>query len=130
MSTTTGEADDNPRPQKRMRISPHPSSPGSLTPAAKPVALRPLPTHILLLTLPSLLLHPPNHRYHTQSLIISIEAVRKCLELGTLDPDIECRAWTALAELGLIAINGGFHMNPEHSWADGIGFEVRVYSVK
>jgi hypothetical protein len=115
--------DDNPRPFKRARSS------NALTPTPESTQkeLRPLPTPLLALTLPSLLLHPPNHRHHVLSIVLSLEAVRKCLALAeSLEPDIECRAWTTLAELGLIVIDGGFHQRPEHPWADAIDAEVRV----
>jgi hypothetical protein len=65
--------------------------------------LVPLPPPHLLLALPSLLIHPPTHKYHLQSLLLSQRALRRCLALpeSELDRDIECRAWTALAEIGI-----------------------------
>ncbi|RXW13250.1 hypothetical protein EST38_g12605 [Candolleomyces aberdarensis] len=59
-----------------------------------------LPTPVLLLALSNLLLHPPTHRQYSKSLYLSILATWKCLSYQNLDPDVECRAWTALAELG------------------------------
>ena len=83
--------DDNPRPSKRQRTS-------SLSVPA--IELTPLPDSALLLSLPSLLLHPPNHPNHTRSLLLSLFALRKCLSLSTLEPYEECRALTEVAEIG------------------------------
>ncbi|RDB22401.1 hypothetical protein Hypma_010501 [Hypsizygus marmoreus] len=84
--------DANPRPMKRQRSS---------------SSLAPLPSSKLLLSLPSLLIHPPSHRLHLQSVALSQHALRRCLALPDLDHDVECRAWTALAELGLGCLEDG-----------------------
>jgi len=73
--------------------------------------------------LPALLVHPPNHRFHVHSLCLSLLSLRKCLTL-VLNPDVECRAWTAFAEIGMTVIGGGFHTSTEHPWAKGIDIEV------
>ncbi|KAJ8495087.1 hypothetical protein ONZ51_g1909 [Trametes cubensis] len=86
--------------------------------------LRPLPPSVLLVNLPALLAHPPNHKYYVHSLVLSLTALRKCLALPALSPDIECRAWTGLAELGMRVIAGGFSQSEEHVWAKGIELEV------
>ncbi|KAH9854482.1 hypothetical protein C2E23DRAFT_726704 [Lenzites betulinus] len=86
--------------------------------------LRPLPPAVLLVNLPSLLAHPPNHKYYVHSLVLSLSALRKCLAIPALLPDIECRAWTSLAELGMRVIAGGFSQDEEHGWAAGIENEV------
>jgi len=83
--------DGNPRPSKRQRTS-------SLSTSA--IELTPLPRSALLLSLPSLLLHPPNHRNHTRSLWLSLFALRKCLTLPNIEPYEECRALTEVAEIG------------------------------
>ena len=62
---------------------------------------RTLPLVVLLLSLPHLLSHPPTHKYHTRSLFLTLFALRKCLSLPNLDMQVECRAWTELAEVGL-----------------------------
>jgi hypothetical protein len=62
--------------------------------------LNPLPPAILLLSLQSLLTHPPTHRNHPRSLNLTLFALRKCLTLSGLDYMMECRAWTELAEAG------------------------------
>ncbi|KAF9476022.1 hypothetical protein BDN70DRAFT_839938 [Pholiota conissans] len=62
--------------------------------------LKSIPFDILLVSLPNLLAHPPTHRYHTRSLFLTLFALRKCLSLPNLDADVECRAWTELAEVG------------------------------
>ncbi|OSD01133.1 hypothetical protein PYCCODRAFT_1468829 [Trametes coccinea BRFM310] len=86
--------------------------------------LKPLPPAVLLVSLPSILAHPPNHKYYVHSLVLSLKALRKCLSLPALLPDIECRAWTGLAELGMRVIAGGFSQSQEHPWANGIESEV------
>lgn len=63
--------------------------------------LRPLPTDILLLSLPHLLSHPPTHKHHSRSNFLSLFALRKYLLLPHLESNLECRAWTELAETGL-----------------------------
>jgi len=60
-----------------------------------------LPTPTLLLSLSSLLLHPPTHKQYGKSVYLSYLGALRCLSSQNLDPDVECRAWTTLAELGL-----------------------------
>ena len=144
--------DNNPRPHKRQRIhsSPTPMAAAApsddysdlepltpLPPSSDPAlrrqplsrapsegGLRLIPISILLVSLPALLAHPPNHKYYVHSLVLSLRAVRKCLTLPALPPDIECRAWTGLGELGMRVISGGFSQSDEHVWAKGIESEV------
>lgn len=111
--------DNNPRPHKRQRTQLTENRTDAATPA-----LPPLPPPVLLLSLPGLLAHPPTHRFHPQALILSLKSLRKCLTLESLAPDVECRTWTALAEVGMNAIDGGFAHKPEHTWAIGIEKEV------
>ncbi|KAI0321192.1 hypothetical protein OF83DRAFT_1161926 [Amylostereum chailletii] len=108
--------DDNPRPVKRQRTDS--SAPSTSSPLAA------LPPHVLLLSLPGLLVQPPTHPLHARSLHLSLQALRQCLALTALAPDIECRAWTGLAELGMAVIDGGFGERPEHAWATGIEAET------
>ncbi|KIM82134.1 hypothetical protein PILCRDRAFT_469683 [Piloderma croceum F 1598] len=123
--------DPNPRPQKRVRltnpVTPPTSSPLSTpphSPAPNPApTLRPLPPQSLLLSLPSLLLHPPTHKNHPRSLHLSLLALRKCLSFTNLTPEEECRAWTALGEVGMRIIGGGF-CDGEDGWARGVEGEV------
>ncbi len=133
--------DDNPRPQKRVRresfslsppssspLTPPPSSPVPSTSTSQSDSpLRPLPHAVLLLSLPSLLVHPPSHRYYIQSICLSLCSLRKCLSLPALSPEIECRAWTGLAELGMKVISSGFSQSEDHLWARGIEAEVREH---
>ncbi|TEB28133.1 hypothetical protein FA13DRAFT_1690790 [Coprinellus micaceus] len=63
-------------------------------------SLDPLPLPVLLLSLSSVLMHPPTHRHYAKSLYMSFLSTLKCTESTNLDPDMECRAWTGLAELG------------------------------
>lgn len=84
----------------------------------------PLPDSVLLLNLPSILMHPPNHPLHAQSLCMSLLALRRCLEIPGLSPDVECRALTSVAEIGMTVIDGGFNKLQEHVWAHGIETEV------
>lgn len=62
--------------------------------------IRPLPLAVLLLSLQSLLAHPPTHCNHTRSLFLSLFVLQKCVSLSGLDYSTECRAWTELAEVG------------------------------
>jgi hypothetical protein len=55
-----------------------------------------------------------------------MRALRQCLLLPTLSPEIECRAWCSLAEIGMKVISGGFTEDNGHPWANGIEVEVRV----
>ncbi|KAI0640309.1 hypothetical protein C8Q77DRAFT_1085911 [Trametes polyzona] len=86
--------------------------------------LKPLPPAVLLVSLPTLLALPPNHKHYVHSLVLSLTSLRKCLALPALPPDIECRAWMGLAELGMRVIAGGFSQSEEHEWARGIESEV------
>ncbi|OCB90971.1 hypothetical protein A7U60_g1779 [Sanghuangporus baumii] len=68
---------------------------------AKKKTLERMPPSVLLLSLPGLLAVPPNHRQQAACYDLSLTALRKCVALGGLPPDVECRAWTGIAELGL-----------------------------
>ncbi|KAF8415813.1 hypothetical protein L210DRAFT_3494828 [Boletus edulis BED1] len=124
--------DLNPRPQKRQRTDYADSAEGTPLPPSSMVSespqplstFRPLPPPVLLLALPALLALPPSHEHYSLSLFLSLRALRTCLELRTLTPDVECRAWTGLAEVGLRVINSGFTPTEEHAWANGIEAEV------
>lgn len=143
--TTMSNDDDNPRPTKRPRtdpslsqvsssstLTPPPSSPPAATEASgessstQHPALKPLPEPVLLVALPRLLIHPPNHRYYIKSLFLSLCSLRRCLALPALSPEIECQAWTGLAEIGMKVIHGGLSQNEAHTWASGIEVEVCV----
>lgn len=134
------DMDDNPRPQKRLRAD-HPPDlaessephclahvPLSSTPTTSS-PLRPLPPQVLLLALPALLAHPPTHEKYGLSLFLSLNALRQCLQLKTLAPDIECHAWTAFAEVGLRVIESGFSTSGEHDWANKLEEEVSAFVV-
>ena len=58
--------------------------------------------------------------------MLSLTALRKCLTLPALSPEIECRAWTGLAEIGMKVISGGLSQSEDHPWASGIEAEVRL----
>ncbi|KAI6024335.1 hypothetical protein EDC04DRAFT_279369 [Pisolithus marmoratus] len=129
--------DINPRPQKRLRTDPNfvdtagprcllPPSLSSLADPAPPTSpgLKSLPPHVLLLALPALLLHPPTHEKYALSLFLSLKAVRLCLQLPALAPDVECYAWTALAEVGMRVIKSGFCKTGEYEWTIGLEEEV------
>ncbi|EKM61558.1 uncharacterized protein PHACADRAFT_204728 [Phanerochaete carnosa HHB-10118-sp] len=126
--------DINPRPQKRARLDSSPEMPSSLlsslslepTSPSKPQEphLKPLPQAILLVSLPALLAHPPTHKFYIPSICLSLSALRKCVTIPALSPEIECRAWTGLAEIGMRVIAGGLHENEEFPWAQGIESEV------
>ena len=126
--------DENPRPSKRQRrqktetVSPEVRSTQNLPDEnVKGGPLRPLPPAVLLASLPGLLAVPPNHHLYPASLILSLRALRKCLLLPALSPEIECRAWTGLAEIGMRVIGGGLSQHAEHPWAHGIENEVRIH---
>lgn len=87
--------DHNPRPLKRQRVE-------SIKDASNPEKLSSIPPSTLLLALPSILVHPPTHPDHQSSLQLSSTALKKCLELPEVEGNLECRAWTALAEVGII----------------------------
>lgn len=80
------DVDVDNRPFKRQKI--------------EPPELKALPIDILLLSLPHLLAHPPSHRQHTRSVFLSLFALRSYLAQPNLEPNLECRAWTELAEAG------------------------------
>ncbi|KIY69171.1 hypothetical protein CYLTODRAFT_442869 [Cylindrobasidium torrendii FP15055 ss-10] len=122
LATETNFSDGNPRPPKRQRLcgSSQSREEFALPTSQSPPSLKTLyslPLQNLLVSLPGLLIHPPTHRHHARSLCMSIHALKACLSLSDLSPVIECRAWTGLAELGMIAIEGGFSDDGEHAWA-------------
>jgi len=79
-------ADNEERPLKRQKL--------------EEAKVNSLPQDILLLSLPHILAHPPTHRNHTRSVYMSILALRRYLSTPNLDQNLECRAWTELAEAG------------------------------
>ncbi|KAF9651557.1 hypothetical protein BDM02DRAFT_3090718 [Thelephora ganbajun] len=140
-------ADPNPqgldpdvRPPKRPRFSLSPiptsrlappscSSPNIPLPSSleKPVLpLRPLPLPLLLLSLPAILILPPSHLLHDESLRLSVVALRKCVLMRALSPEIECRAWTTLAQVGLQVIDSRLSASSHerHAWARNMEAEV------
>ncbi|TDL19376.1 hypothetical protein BD410DRAFT_752259 [Rickenella mellea] len=102
------------RSKKRKRSSSPPqdatTKPTSNSPA---VTLTPLPTGVLLLCLPRLLAHPPNHKFHGPAVALSLAALRECLAVDGLAPDVECRAWTAFAEIGMATLRAGYYPDDE-----------------
>ena len=116
-------ADPNPRPAKRLRQASESLSP-QIPCLSKAAKLARIPPANLLLLLPSLLAHPPTHRHYAQSLYLSLLSFRRCLTLDSLTPEIECSAWTGLAEVGMRAMQSGFNIEEDHPWAHGIEFEV------
>lgn len=127
--------DINPRPHKRSKVLDNNSvfsTPSTLTAISAPSSgserssdsIRNIPPSVLLSSIPGLVAQPPNHRYYVLSLQVSLNALRKCLACPALSPEIECRAWTGLAEVGMRAIASGFCESEEHDWARGLEIEV------
>lgn len=136
------EPDLDVRPPKRPKLfvastplsglaPPSCSSPLSSLPLSpeKPVSpFRPLPLPLLLLSLPAILVLPPNHPLHDESLRLSVVALRRCLLMRALSPEVECRAWTTLAQVGLQVIGSRLSASPHerHAWARNTEAEVRT----
>lgn len=129
------------RPSKRPRLSSAPipiSGPPPLScsypliplppsPETPVLSFRPLPLPLLLLSLPAILILPPNHLLYDESLRLSVVAIRRCLHMRALSPEIECRAWTTLAQVGLQVIGSRLSASSHerHAWARNIEAEVR-----
>ncbi|KAL1753050.1 hypothetical protein FB107DRAFT_292705 [Schizophyllum commune] len=90
------------------------------TPAAEDELRQPLPSTVLLLSMPKLLIQPPSHPQHELSLCLSILALRKCLKITNLSAVDECRCHTGIAEIGLIALRGGFAEKEDSLWAEDL----------
>ena len=86
--------------------------------------LEPLPPSALLLALPKLFIVPPNHKVHIASYIVVLNALRVCSALGTLTPDVECRVWMSLAEVGFKVVCAGWSQDEDYTWAKGLEDEV------
>ncbi|KAG5642228.1 hypothetical protein DXG03_003373 [Asterophora parasitica] len=114
--------DDDGRPFKRQRASaPSPSTPSAVklgsssSPCpirvASPLStatrqLKPLPPATLLLALPALLLSPSSSsQLSLPAINLARHSLRRCLALPALEPREECRAWTGLAELGVLVLD-------------------------
>ena len=91
-----------------------------------------LPTPVFLLSLPTIVQHPPDHPEYPQSLQLSLEALRRCISLqatsnqaldAALNFDQECRAFGMLAEIGLKVLIAGLRYQP---WAKGLESEVSL----
>ena len=88
---------------------------------------RRLPRHILLLLLPQLLSHPPSHPWYPTSLLLSLSALRKCLALNGLTPDVECRACLMFAETGIKIVREGLQgRSPEGGNSASLGKNIRI----
>ncbi|KAG6816702.1 hypothetical protein H0H87_003677 [Tephrocybe sp. NHM501043] len=132
MAVRASDSEDlNPRPTKRLRhdfaesafphATPCHENQGSAT-LTSPPSLRRLHPAALLLSLPVLLLHPKDHKMYLQSLALARHALKQCLTLPSLEPAEECRAWTGLAELGMMWLETG---------AEGLGIgEVELALTK
>lgn len=145
-----GDDDLNPRPLKRVKLTPPPSSPLSSCPPSQPSPSQQRPISAaalsfslpsgtssqrefatlspsqLLLSIPRIILHPPSHPLHVRSLQLSLVAFRRVLSLPVLNPEEETRAWTGLAEVGLRVVGGGFcdGNSDDNEWAKGVEIEV------
>ncbi|KAF8729303.1 hypothetical protein RHS02_07868, partial [Rhizoctonia solani] len=81
------------------------------------------PTATVLLAIPMLVSYPPDHPLHVPGLRVSLKALRRCTGLTdhndsvkrvkgdgwvghgeTMTPELEIRAWTALAEVGMMVL--------------------------
>ncbi|CUA75580.1 hypothetical protein RSOLAG22IIIB_11850 [Rhizoctonia solani] len=81
------------------------------------------PTATVLLAIPMLVSHPPDHPLHIPGLRVSLKALRRCTGLTShndnakrtkgdgwigygeaMTPEVEIRAWIALAEVGMMVI--------------------------
>jgi len=136
------EPDLDVRPPKRPKLFAAPTPLSGLAPPScsspltslpsspeKPVSsFRPLPLPLLLLSLPAILILPPSHPLHDESLRLSVVALRRCLLMRALSPEVECRAWTTLAQVGLQVIGSRLSASPHerHAWARNIEAEVRT----
>ena len=136
------EQDLNVLPPKRPRLFATPTPAFGLAPPScsspltpllsspeKPVSpFRPLPLPLLLLSLPAILILPPSHPLHDESLRLSVVALRRCLLMRALSPEIECRAWTTLAQVGMQVIGSRLFASSHerHAWARDIEAEVRA----
>ncbi|KZS93486.1 hypothetical protein SISNIDRAFT_485730 [Sistotremastrum niveocremeum HHB9708] len=86
----------------------------------------PLSPQLLLLQLPTLLAHPPSHPLHIPGLHLSLLAYRKCLSLGGLTPDSECRALLGIVEVGIRVAGAGLSTRPEAEWTWAARIENEV----
>ncbi|KAG8701869.1 hypothetical protein FRC09_005083, partial [Ceratobasidium sp. 395] len=112
------------------------------------------PTATVLLALPILVSHPPDHPMHVPGLRASLKALRRCTGITsinnstedqdlvrkraknddggrtlmgeTMTPEVEVRAWMALAEIGMMVLNARcsrWGENDEATWQWTIGVE-------
>jgi hypothetical protein len=97
------------------------SSPLTDLPSSPPKpSLQQLPPDILLLSLPSLLAHPPNHCHYARSLLLSLSSLQRCLDIDGLSPDLEVRAWTGVAEIGIRIIDAGVSVKGDFEIEDEV----------
>ncbi|KII93109.1 hypothetical protein PLICRDRAFT_170892 [Plicaturopsis crispa FD-325 SS-3] len=102
-ATKRPHVDDRPRPSKRPRLD-----------------LQPLPPAHLLLSLPRILSSNPELA-SPHVLFLSLTALRHALTLpDPLSPELTCRAWTALAEVGMVVVERGI----SDPWTNGLENEV------
>lgn len=125
-SSTSPVKDTGPAtPRKRKRSSSPLVNKVATTPRRRHERQSPFPISTLLLRVPGLLTVPPNHKASVTAYVVSLNALRKCLAIpGGLAPDVECRVWTALAELALKVIRAGWTQDGQHPWARSLENEV------
>lgn len=121
----TPESQVMTRSRKRRR-SPSLSDSQRVIKGNKVRVLEPLPPSVLLLSLPKLFAVPPNHKAHIASFVLSLNALRKCSAMRNLPPDVECRAWTNLAEVGLKIVRAGWSRDEQFPWAADLENEARI----
>ncbi|KAI6137963.1 hypothetical protein BKA82DRAFT_384944 [Pisolithus tinctorius] len=68
----------------------------------------------------------PDTRKISLSLFLSLKAIRLCLQLPALAPDVECHAWTAFAEVGMRDVRSGFCKTGEHDWTRRLEEEMSM----
>ncbi|EUC58916.1 hypothetical protein RSOL_284250 [Rhizoctonia solani AG-3 Rhs1AP] len=106
------------------------------------------PTSTILLAIPMLVSYPPDHRLHIPGLRVSLKALRRCTGLTlhndnakrvkgdgwighgeAMTPELEVRAWMALAEVGMMVIGtrcSRWGEDDQTAWEWTIGVEQDV----
>lgn len=111
------------------------------------------PTATILLAIPMLVSYPPDHPLHIPGLRVSLKALRRCTGLTlhndnakrvkgdgwiahgeAMTPELEIRAWMALAEVGMMVIGTrcsrwGEDDRTAWEWTVGVEQDVSLTSI-
>ncbi|KAG8887749.1 hypothetical protein FRB98_009071 [Tulasnella sp. 332] len=121
------------RPPRPSRLKGAHKGKGRGRPLTAATELNKTPAPILLVDLPGILSHPPDHPNHITALKASLDALQQCLAIhsnlgsdgsGSLSLEQEMRAYGMMSEIGMKVLAAGLGGQDGPDWAKGVESEI------